>query len=177
MFNSAFDGVGATGPDFHPQARRAEIDAVNRRVYDTVNNGVYKSGFARAQEAYQEAVTALFETLDWLDERLAGRRYLVGDAITEADWRLFTTLVRFDAVYVGHFKCNLRRLVDYPNLWDYTRQLYQVPGVAATVHMDHIKEHYCRSHQTINPTRIVPKGPDLDFTAPHGRDRLGGDAA
>jgi putative glutathione S-transferase len=172
MFNSAFDGVGARAGDYFPEPLRAEIEAVNARVYDGVNNGVYKSGFATTQTAYEEAVTKLFETLDWLERRLESRRYLVGDRITEADWRLFTTLLRFDPVYVGHFKCNLRRLVDYPNLWSYTRDLYQQPGVAETVHMDHIKRHYYESHDTINPTRVVPLGPEIDFTSPHGRDRF-----
>jgi putative glutathione S-transferase len=172
MFNSAFDGVGAAGPDFYPEALREEIDSINGPIYETVNNGVYRAGFATAQAAYEEAVTALFETLDMLEARLSGQRYLAGDRITEADWRLFTTLVRFDPVYVGHFKCNIRRLVDYPNLWGHTRELYQVPGVAETVNFDHIKGHYYRSHLTINPTGIVPAGPALDFTAPHGRDHL-----
>jgi putative glutathione S-transferase len=172
MFNSAFDGIGAREGDYFPEPLRAEIEAVNARVYDGVNNGVYKSGFATTQAAYEEAVTKLFETLDWLERRLESRRYLVGDRITEADWRLFTTLLRFDPVYVGHFKCNLRRLVDYPNLWSYTRDLYQQPGVAETVHMDHIKRHYYESHETINPTRVVPLGPEIDFTSPHGRDRF-----
>lgn len=169
MLNSEFAEVGATGPDFFPEPLRAEIEAVNEWVYRTVNNGVYRAGFATTQEAYEEAVTALFESLDAIDERLGRQRYLVGGQITEADWRLFTTLVRFDAVYVGHFKCNLRRLVDYPSLSGYVRELYQVPGVAATVHFDHIKIHYYGSHTTINPTGIVPKGPLLDFTIPHGR--------
>jgi len=177
MFNSAFDGVGATPGDFYPADLRAEIDAVNAPIYNTVNNGVYKSGFATSQEAYEEAVTALFATLDDLEERLSGRRYLAGDRITEADWRLFTTLVRFDPVYVGHFKCNIRRIVDYPNLWAYTRELYQVPGVAETVNMDHIKTHYYASHETVNPTGIVPVGPTLDFTEPHGRGAAGSAAA
>ena len=172
MLNSAFDGIGATPGDSYPEALREEIDAVNERVYGDVNNGVYKSGFATSQEAYEEAVTTLFGTLDWLEERLGGQRYLVGDQITEADWRLFTTLLRFDPVYVGHFKCNIRRIVDYPNLWGYTRDLFQQPGVADTVHMDHIKRHYYESHDTINPTRVVPLGPEIDFTAPHDRDRF-----
>jgi putative glutathione S-transferase len=172
MFNSAFDGVGARAGDYFPEPLRAEIEAVNARVYDGVNNGVYKSGFATTQTAYEESVTKLFQTLDWLERRLESRRYLVGDRITEADWRLFTTLLRFDPVYVGHFKCNLRRLVDYPNLWSYTRDLYQQPGVAETVHMDHIKRHYYESHDTINPTRVVPLGPEIDFTSPHDRDRF-----
>jgi putative glutathione S-transferase len=170
MFNAAFDALGATSDDYYPAPRRDEIDAVNRRVYHTVNNGVYKAGFATSQEAYDEAALALFETLDWLEDRLAGQRYVASRrAITEADWRLFTTLVRFDAVYVGHFKCNLRRLVDYPNLWAYARELYQLGGVAGTVHMDHIKQHYYASHKTINPTGIIPKGPLVDWSEPYGR--------
>ncbi|MEE8276122.1 MAG: glutathione S-transferase family protein [Alphaproteobacteria bacterium] len=172
MFDGAFDGVGAAPGDFYPEALRAEIDAVNAVVYDTVNNGVYKCGFAQTQEAYDEAVTALFDTLGRLEERLGRQRYLAGARVTEADWRLFTTLVRFDPVYNGHFKCNIRRLVDYPNLWNYTRELYQWPGVAETVDLFHIKHHYYGSHETINPTRIVPKGPEIDFTRPHDRDRL-----
>lgn len=172
MFNCAFDGVGANGPDFYPAALQDEIDAINAKVYDRVNNGVYKAGFATTQEAYDDAVRSLFETLDELEERLSRRRYLVGDRITEADWRLFTTLVRFDPVYVGHFKCNIRRLVDYPNLWGYARELYQIPGVAPTVDFGHIKKHYYGSHATVNPTRIVPAGPAIDFSAPHDRDRL-----
>jgi putative glutathione S-transferase len=172
MFNSAFDGVGATGPDFYPEALRAEIEEINGPVYENVNNGVYRAGFATTQEAYDGAVAALFETLDMLEERLSRQRYLTGDRLTEADWRLFTTLIRFDPVYVGHFKCNIRRLLDYPNLWGYTRELFQVPGVAGTVNMDHIKNHYYGSHETINPTRIVPVGPAIDFTLPHGRDHL-----
>jgi len=172
MFNSAFDAVGAAPGDFYPAELRAEIDAVNARVYDTVNNGVYKSGFATTQEAYEEAVTALFASLDWLEERLSDQRYLVGDRLTEADWRLFTTLVRFDPVYVGHFKCNLRRIVDYPALWAYTRELYQYPGIAETVNFHHIKHHYYGSHGTINPTGVVPMGPLIDYKAPHGRERL-----
>jgi putative glutathione S-transferase len=169
MLNDAFGEVGAQGPDYYPERLRPEIDAVNHEVFEHVNNGVYKSGFARSQEAYYEAVTALFQTLDELEARLAGRRYLAGDQITEADWRLFTTLVRFDPVYVGHFKCNLRRLVDYPNLWPYARELYQHPGVAATVDFHHIKHHYYGSHETVNPTRIVPKGPLIDWEEAHGR--------
>jgi putative glutathione S-transferase len=169
MLNSEFNAFGEAGIDFYPEALRAEIDAVNERVYRCVNNGVYKAGFATSQEAYEEAYDELFETLDWLERRLAGQRYLVGESMTEADWRLFTTLVRFDAVYHGHFKCNRQRLADFPNLWAYTRALYQVPGVSETVHFDHIKQHYYTSHKTVNPTGIVPKGPDLDFMAPHGR--------
>ncbi len=177
MFNSAFDHLGAKPGDFYPEALRAEIDEVNERVYHTVNNGVYKSGFATTQEAYEDAVVELFDTLDWLEERLSKQRYLVGDQITEADWRLFTTLLRFDAVYVGHFKTNLKRIVDYPNLWAYTRELYQVPGVKSTVNMHHIKHHYYGSHESINPTGVVPIGPQIDFDAPHGRDETLADAA
>jgi putative glutathione S-transferase len=172
MFNSAFDHLGAKAGDFYPEALREEIDLVNDRVYHTLNNGVYKCGFATTQEAYEEAFVALFDTLDWLEERLSKQRYLAGDQITEADWRLFATLVRFDAVYVGHFKTNLRRIVDYPNLWAYTRELYQVPGVKGTVNMHHVKHHYYGSHESINPTRIVPKGPTIDFDQPHGRDEI-----
>ncbi|MEM7171568.1 MAG: glutathione S-transferase family protein [Pseudomonadota bacterium] len=173
MFNSAFDGIGAAPGDFYPQDLRQEIDALNEPIYSAVNNGVYRAGFATTQEAYEEAVTALFERLDILEERLTNRRYLLGDRVTEADWRLFTTLLRFDPVYVGHFKCNIRRLADYPNLWGYVRDLYQQPGIAETVHMDHIKNHYYGSHKTINPTGVVPVGPEIDFSAPHGRAALG----
>jgi glutathionyl-hydroquinone reductase len=172
MFNSAFDAVGAARGDYYPSALRAEIDAVNARVYETLNNGVYRAGFATSQEAHDEAVVPLFDTLDWIDARLAERRYLCGDRITEADWRLFTTLVRFDAVYYSHFKCNLRRIVDYPNLWPYTRELYQYPGVAETVDFGHIKRHYYGSQRRVNPTGIVPRGPIIDFNARHGRDGL-----
>ncbi len=172
MFNSAFDEVGAAEVDFLPSALVAEIDEINEFVYSAVNNGVYKAGFATTQEAYEEPVTALFDALDTLEARLAERRYLMGEAITEADWRLFTTLVRFDAVYVGHFKCNIRRIIDYPNLWGYLRDLYQVPGVADTVNMTHIKQHYYTSHANINPTGIIPIGPDLDFTTEHKREQL-----
>ena len=173
MLNSAFDGAGATPGDHYPEPLRPEIDAVNARVYDTVNNGVYKAGFATTQAAYEEAVGPLFETLGWLEGRLADRRFLMGDALTEADIRLWTTLVRFDPVYVGHFKCNVRRLVDMPNLWAYARDIYQLPGVAGTVNFEHIKRHYYESHRGVNPTGIVPVGPALDFAAPHGRERLG----
>lgn len=172
MLNSAFDGAGARAGDFYPASLRDEIDAINARVYADVNNGVYKAGFATTQAAYEEAIAPLFGTLDWLDERLASRRYLCGGRLTEADWRLFTTLLRFDPVYVGHFKCNVRRIVDYPNLSGYLRELYQVPGVAGTVDFGHIKRHYYQSHGMINPTRIVPVGPELDLNAPHGRERL-----
>jgi putative glutathione S-transferase len=172
MFNSAFDEWGDASIDLYPEPLRAEIDAVNEGVYHNVNNGVYKSGFATSQEAYEEAVYALFEELDGLEARLGKHRYLVGDRLTEADWRLFPTLVRFDPVYVGHFKCNIRRIYDYPNLWNYTKELYQVPGIAPTVNIDHIKRHYYGSHETVNPTRIVPVGPEIDYSTPHDRERL-----
>ncbi|MRU16282.1 glutathione S-transferase family protein [Roseovarius sp. A21] len=172
MFNSAFDDITGNTDDYWPQDLRAAIEPVNARIYDTVNNGVYKSGFATTQEAYEEAVKPLFDSLDWLEERLSTNRYLMGDRLTEADWRLFTTLIRFDAVYHGHFKCNRARIVDYPNLWGYLRELYQWPGVAETVNFDHITRHYYYSHDTINPHRIVPIGPDLDLMSNHGRDRL-----
>ena len=171
MLNSEFDAFGDASIDFYPKELRAEIDAVNERVYPNVNNGVYRAGFATSQEAYEEAWKQVFAELDALEERLSRQRYLCGARITEADWRLFTTLVRFDAVYYSHFKCNRQRLVDFPNLWGYTRELYQVPGVAETVSFDHIKQHYFWSHESINPTRIVPLGPTLDFDAPHGRAR------
>ena len=169
MFNSAFDGITGNTDDYWPEELREAIEPVNARIYDTVNNGVYKSGFATTQEAYEAAVHPLFETLDWIEDRLGANRYLMGDRITEADWRLFTTLIRFDTVYHGHFKCNRRRIVDYPNLWGYTRELYQWPGVAETVNLDHIARHYHYSHESINPHRIVPIGPVLDLEAPHGR--------
>eukprot|EP00873_Tetraselmis_striata_P003790 jgi/Tetstr1/424054/TSEL_014665.t1 len=174
MFNSAFNGLEGVNAalDVTPSAQLAEIDAVNARVYDTVNNGVYKAGFATAQDAYEEAVTKLFETLEWLEERLDRQRYLIGDAITEADWRLFTTLLRFDPVYVGHFKCNIRRIADYPNLFNYLKELYQHPGIAETCDFETIKAHYYGSHDTINPTGIIPVGPAMDLTAPHDRGRL-----
>jgi putative glutathione S-transferase len=173
MFDRQFDDVGASGPRFCPPELESDIDDINAFVYDAINNGVYKSGFATTQEAYEEAVTALFAALDQIELRLSGNHYLVGDTITEADWRLFTTLLRFDPVYVGHFKCNIRRLIDYPNLRAYTRELYQVPGVADTVHMDHIKDHYYRSHPSINPTGVVPAGPEVDFTETHNRALIG----
>ena len=160
---------GGEGPDLYPAALAAEIDEVNERVYETVNNGVYRCGFAQTQDAYEAGFRPLFESLDWLEQRLVRSRYLLGDSITEADWRLFPTLVRFDAVYYSHFKCNLRRIVDYPNLWGYTRELYQLPGVAATVEIDEIKRHYYGTHRSINPTGIVPVGPAIDFEQPHGR--------
>ncbi len=169
MFNSAFDEVGAVAGDYYPESLREEIDTLNERIYDTVNNGVYKAGFATSQEAYEEAVIPLFETLDWLEERLKTQRYLTGNQITEADWRLFTTLVRFDPVYVGHFKCNLKRLVDFPNLWAYTRDLYQQTGVVDTINMYHIKRHYYGSHTSVNPSGVVPIGPEIDFLIAHDR--------
>ena len=169
MLNSAFDGIGAKPGDFYPEALRAEIDEINARIYSNVNNGVYKAGFSTTQEAYEEALVPLFETLDWLEQRLSTQRYLLGDVLTEADWRLFTTLIRFDPVYVGHFKCNIRRLEDYPNLWAYTRELYQYHDVAKTIDMYHIKHHYYVSHTTINPSGVVPVGPELDFHTPYGR--------
>ena len=169
MLNREFDAWGDTSLDLYPAGLGDEIDRVNDIVYRTVNNGVYRAGFATTQEAYEEAFDALFATLDRLDRRLGSRRYLVGERITEADWRLFTTLVRFDAVYALHFKCNLRRIVDYPSLWPYLRELYQVPGVAETVNFDHIKRHYYVTHTSLNPTGIVPTGPALDLTQPHGR--------
>jgi putative glutathione S-transferase len=169
ILNSAFDGVGALPGDYYPVALRPDIDTLNTRIYDTLNNGVYKAGFATTQDAYEEAVRPLFETLDWLEIRLASQRFLLGDRFTEADIRLFTTLVRFDPVYVGHFKCNLRRIVDYPNLWAYTRDIFQLPKISETVNFDHIKRHYYESHGSINPTGIVPLGPILDYTTPHGR--------
>ena len=169
MLNSAFDRVGAREGDYYPEALRSEIDALNARIYDTLNNGVYKAGFATTQAAYEEAVQPLFETLDWLEERLATRRYLCDDRKTEADWRLFTTLVRFDPVYVGHFKCNIRRIVDYPNLWGYARELHQQPGVSRTLAMDQIRRHYYTTHDELNPERIIPVGPGYDWSEPHGR--------
>jgi putative glutathione S-transferase len=173
MFNSAFDVFTKVRHDFYPAELRAEIDRINERVYEDFNNGVYRAGFATTQEAYEEAFGALFAALDEIETRLSRQRYLAGGKLTEADWRLFTTLVRFDAVYYSHFKCNLRRIVDYPNLSNYLRELYQVPGVAETVSMDHIKHHYYGSHRHINPTGIVPLGPQLDFAAPHDRERFG----
>ncbi|MFV9614479.1 MAG: glutathione S-transferase family protein [Gammaproteobacteria bacterium] len=175
MLNSAFDafaGSDVADIDYYPQALRKEIDEINEPIYNNLNNGVYRAGFAKTQEAYNAAYERLFSTMDELEDRLSTQRYLVGGQITEADWRLFTTLVRFDAVYYNHFKTNKKRLVEYPNLWAYTRELYQVPGVAETVNMDHIKYHYFASHQSINPTGIVPKGPDIDFMAPHNREQL-----
>lgn len=171
-FNSAFDAVGARPGDYYPAELREAIDALNARIYETVNDGVYKAGFATTQQAYEDAFGALFETLDWLDDRLGSRRYLCGERVTEADLRLLTTLLRFDLVYYSHFKCNARRIADYPNLSGYTRDLYQLPGVAATFDAGHIKRHYYESHRMLNPSGIVPLGPAIDFGAPHDRARL-----
>jgi putative glutathione S-transferase len=173
MLNSAFGRFTNVRTDYYPQALRGEIDRVNTLVYENINNGVYRTGFATTQEAYEDAFASVFAALDDLEARLARQRYLAGKEITEADWRLFPTLIRFDAVYYSHFKCNLRRIVDYPNLWNYLRDLYQQPGVAATVNMDHIKRHYYGSQRHVNPTGIVPVGPALDFLSPHDRRRFG----
>jgi putative glutathione S-transferase len=172
MLNSAFDRFTNVTTDYYPQALHAAIDQINEVVYGAVNNGVYRAGFATTQAAYDDAFTKLFATLDQIEVRLSHQRYLAGAVITEADWRLFTTLIRFDAVYYSHFKCNLRRIVDYPNLSNYLRELYQVQGVAATVNMDHIKTHYYGTHRQLNPRGIIPRGPLLDFTAPHDRGRF-----
>ena len=169
MFNSAFDALTGNTDDYWPEALHDAIAPINDRIYDTFNNGVYKSGFATTQEAYDAAVHPLFETLEWIEDILSRNRYLMGDTLTEADWRLFTTLVRFDVVYHQHFKCNRKRIVDYTNLWAYTRELYQMPGVAETVNFDHIVRHYHYSHDSINPNRIIPINPVIDFDAPHGR--------
>ena len=172
MFNSAFDDIGATSGDYYPENLSIEIDKMNNKIYETVNNGVYKAGFSTTQEAYEVAVSQLFETLDELEQLLTTRRYLMGSILTEADWRLFTTLVRFDPVYVSHFKCNLKRIVDYPNLWDYLRDLYSHQGILSTIDMEHIKKHYYVSHDIINPHGIIPKGPEIDYSSPHGRSKL-----
>jgi putative glutathione S-transferase len=172
MLNSEFDAFGDASIDLYPEELRGEIDEVNSLVYENVNNGVYKCGFATTQEAYVDAFDSLFKTLDLLEVRLSNQRFLAGSKITEADWRLFTTLVRFDPVYVGHFKCNLKRIIDYPNLSNYLRELYQYPGVKETVNMEHIKNHYYRSHPSVNPTGIVAKGPSIDLDAPHDRGRF-----
>ena len=171
MFNSAFDGLTGNIDDYWPVNLRTEIEQVNDRVYDTVNNGVYKAGFATTQTAYNAAVVPLFETLEWLETRLSTQRYLVGDQITEADWRLFTTLARFDSVYHLHFKCNRARLIDFPNLWNYARELYQRPGIARTVNSEHIVRHYHFSHDSINPYRIIPINPLVNWDEPHSRDQ------
>ncbi|HEY9032864.1 MAG TPA: glutathione S-transferase family protein, partial [Pseudomonadales bacterium] len=172
MFNQAFNQLSGNTDDYYPPALRQDIDAINRFVYDNINNGVYRCGFATSQQAYEKAFHRLFQALDEVEQRLQRQRYLVGDRLTEADWRLFTTLLRFDAVYVGHFKCNLRRIADYPNLYNYLKELYQVPGIADTVHFDHIKQHYYYSHTSINPTQIVPLGPEIKLDEPHDRERL-----
>ena len=169
MFNSAFNGVTGNTDDYYPEPLRTRIEELNARIYDTFNNGVYRSGFATTQEAYEEAVYPLFDTLDWLEDILSTNRYLTGDRVTEADWRLLPTLLRFDKVYHTHFKCNRSRITDYPNLWAYTRELYQWPGVSDTVNFDHIVRHYHYSHESINPYRIIPINPQPDFDAPHGR--------
>ena len=169
MFNSAFDAITGNTDDYWPQPLRAQIEEVNNRIYDTVNNGVYQAGFASTQDAYDTAVVPLFDSLAWIEGILSSNRYLLGDTLTEADWRLFTTLVRFDMVYHLHFKCNRKRIIDFPNIWAYTRELYQMPGIADTVVMDHIVRHYHYSHDMINPNRIIPINPALDFMAPHGR--------
>jgi putative glutathione S-transferase len=172
MFNSAFDSIGALPGDYYPEDLREEIDAVNAVIYPKLNNGVYRAGFATSRHAYENAVQDVFATLDMLEQRLGRQRYLVGDRLTEADWRLFTTLVRFDSVYVAHFKCSIRRIVDYPNIWAYLRELYQYPGIAETVDIEHTKQHYFGSHGSLNPTGIVPVGPVLDWQAVHGREGL-----
>lgn len=172
MFNSAFNGLTGNDLDFYPEELRDIIDPLNERVYDTLNNGVYKCGFATSQDAYEEAFEALFATVEYLEILLGGQRFLAGKRLTEADWRLFTTLARFDPVYYGHFKCNLKRIVDYPNLSNYFRDLYQRPGISETINMDHIKRHYYGSHESVNPTRIVPKGPVLTYNMAHDRNRF-----
>ena len=172
MFNSAFDDVGAKQGDYYPKSLRHQIDELNDLIYPSVNNGVYRAGFATTEKAYEEAVADVFKALDFLENHLENRRYLIGSQTTEADWRLLTTLLRFDSVYYGHFKCSLRRIIDYPNLWGYARDLYQLPGIANTVNVDNIKQHYYGSHESINPTRIVPVGPVIDFTQPHTRHLL-----
>ena len=169
MFNSEFNHLTGNKLDFYPKKYREEIDLINNRIYENINNGVYLCGFATTQEAYNEAVDTMFDTLDWLEKRLSVNRYLLGDFLTEADWRLFTTLIRFDAVYYNHFKCNKFRILDFKNLSNYLRDLYQHPGISKTVNMKHIKGHYFESHDTINPSRIIPMGPVLDFDTPHGR--------
>jgi glutathionyl-hydroquinone reductase len=171
MFDREFDDITQEVTDYYPEALAYEIDQINERVYETVNNGVYRAGFATSQSAYETAFQQLFESLDWLEERLRQRRYLLGDLVTEADWRLFPTLVRFDTVYYGHFKCNLRHVYEYPALWGYTREFYQMPGIAATVSLDEYKMHYYGSHRNLNPAGIIPWGPLLDLNTPHGRGR------
>ena len=173
MFNSEFNAFTDNKTDYYPDALHEEIDEINKFVYDNINNGVYRCGFARTQSAYNRAFDSLFSALDSLEKRLSQQRYLVGNTITEADWRLLPTLLRFDPVYVGHFKCNLRRIADYPNLSNYLRDLFQQPGIAETFNLEHVKRHYYWSHESINPTRIVPKGPEIDYLAPHDRQRFG----
>lgn len=173
MFNGSFNDFTDVSFDYYPESLRVEIDEINEYIYHNVNNGVYRCGFATTQSAYEDAFSQLFKALDKLDRRLSSQRYLVGNQITEADWRLFTTLVRFDAVYYGHFKTNLRRIADYPNLQPYLLDLYQQPGINETIDMEHIKSHYYYSHETVNPSRIVPVGPEFDFEAPHDRARFG----
>lgn len=172
MFNSAFDDITGNSDDYWPEHLRKEIETVNTRIYHTFNNGVYRSGFATSQVAYDAAVTELFETMEWLEERLSATRYLMGDRVTEADWRLFSTLLRFDSVYHLHFKCNRRRVIDYPNLWAYTRELVQWPGIRETFNLDHIVRHYHYSHESINPHRIIPINPIIEWDEPHGREAL-----
>lgn len=172
MFNSAFDDIGAIAGDYYPQPLREEIDSLNDFIYPNINNGVYRAGFATTQDAYEEAVADVFSALNKLEDILSKKRYLTGNQITEVDWRLFTTLVRFDAVYVGHFKCNIKRLVDYPNIWGFVRELYQMPNIAKTIRLDHIKEHYYGSHGSINPTAVIPVGPDINFMEDHHRNEL-----
>ncbi|MDE0744070.1 MAG: glutathione S-transferase family protein [Woeseiaceae bacterium] len=169
MMNSSFNDITGNKDDYYPAPLREEIDAINTRVYKNVNNGVYRCGFATSQKAYDRAITPLFETLDWLESILDSKRYLTGNAITEADWRLFTTLIRFDPVYVGHFKCNIRRIADYPCLSNYLRDLYQQPGIASTVNMEQIKKHYYESHESVNPSGVIPQGPEIDLNQPHNR--------
>ena len=172
MFNSAFDGITGNTEDYYPAELRSKIDAINTDIYNNINNGVYKTGFSSTQSAYTKSVRALFAQLDQLEELLSKQRYLLGETITEADWRLFPTLVRFDCVYVGHFKCNIRSLAEYPNLWAYTRDLYQIPRISDTIDFDHIKTHYYSSHKMINPYGIVPEGPNTNFDKLHDRDRF-----
>ena len=172
IFNTAFNHLTGNTTDYYPEDQRASIDVLNERIYDTINNGVYRAGFATSQGAYEEAFNTLFESLDWVEDLLSKQRYLAGSQLTEADWRLFTTLIRFDAVYVGHFKCNLKRIADYPALSAYVRDLYQLDGIAETVNLDHIKTHYYVSQRTINPTGVVPLGPNQSFTDPHDRADL-----
>ena len=172
MFNTAFDAIGATPGDYYPEDLRAQIDELNDFIYDKVNNGVYKAGFATSQQAYEEAVYPLFEALDTLEERLSKSRYLLGDRLTEADLRFFPTLYRFDAIYVGHFKCGLKRLIDYPNLWAYTRDIYAIDAIKRTVNLEHARRHYYESHTMINPTGVVTIAPQIDWDAPHHREKL-----